>query len=63
MSPTRHDYGDLENLRDILTRYPGSSPVILTVKDTLGHLAQLELGERFRIRKCPELDAELSIYN
>ncbi len=63
MTSSRHDFGDLEHLRNILQKYPGPTPIHLTIKDTLGHMAQLELGERFRVKKCPELEAELSIYN
>lgn len=63
MSPTRHDAEDLEHLKQILSRYPGRSKVMLSIKDSLGHSALLELDERFKVDRCPALEAELSMYD
>ena len=37
VSPLRHTRKNLEQIRDILKRYPGRSKVNLTIKDSLGH--------------------------
>ena len=63
VSPLRHTRKNLEQIRDILKRYPGRSKVNLTIKDSLGHSQILELDERFRVNRCPELETELSMYN
>ena len=43
VSPLRHTRKNLEQIRDILKRYPGRSKVNLTIKDSLGHSQILEL--------------------
>lgn len=63
MSPLRHDADDIRHVRDILERYPGRSKVMLSIKDSLGHTALLELGERYKVERCPALMAELSMYD
>lgn len=63
VSPLRHTRKNLEQIRDILRRYPGRSKVNLTIKDSLGHSQILELDEQFRVNRCRELETELSMYN
>ncbi|MEG1070443.1 MAG: DNA polymerase III subunit alpha [Akkermansia sp.] len=63
MSPTRHDKTDIAHVKDILKRYPGKSVVHIAIKDTLGNSALLELDESLKVFQCPNLEAELSIYD
>ncbi len=63
MSPTRHDLSDLEHVKEILSRYPGKTKVMLSIKDTLGRSALLELGERYKVSPCIGLEKELSMYD
>lgn len=63
MSPTRHDMSALKHVQSILGKYPGKSPVYINIKDTLGHSVLLELGERFKVERCPNLAAELSLFD
>lgn len=60
---TRHNRADVEQIKDILSRYPGKTKVILTLRNTLGNVATLELGENFRVTPSPALAAELSMYD
>lgn len=63
LSSVRHDESDLENLKSILLKYPGRSKVLLSIKNSLGKSALLELGEYFKVERTPALEMELSIYD
>ncbi len=63
LCPLRHTEADLDHIRDILTKYPGRGVVHLTIKDSLGHSQIIELDERYRVERCPELEKELSMYD
>lgn len=63
VSPLRHTRDNLEQIRDILKKYPGRAKVNLTIKDSLGHSQILELDESYRVHRCYALDMELSMYD
>ena len=63
MSPARHDREALQHVRTILKKYPGKSPVYVNIKNTLGNSVLLELGENLKVERCPDLAAELSMFD
>lgn len=63
LNTCRHDRGDLELIKNILTKHPGKQPVRITFRNSLGNRASIELGERYRVERNKELEAELSLYS
>lgn len=60
---TRHDAGDLAKIREVLMQYPGSVPVQITIRNSLGNTVRLELGKEFSVELSPELETALSMYS
>ncbi|MGN0865716.1 MAG: hypothetical protein ACI4P8_06180, partial [Akkermansia sp.] len=63
LNTARHDAGDIALIKRILGKYPGKTPVHLTLRNSLGNRAVLELGARYCVTRCPQLDEELSLYS
>ena len=63
LNTSRHDAGDISLIKEILTEHPGSVPVHITFRNSLGNSAQIELGERYRVTPSPLLDEKLSLYS
>ncbi len=63
LNTARHNAGDIALIKRILGKYPGKTPVHLTLRNSLGNRAVLELGARYCITRCPQLDEELSLYS
>jgi DNA polymerase-3 subunit alpha len=63
LSTIRHDRGDVEKLQGILKKYPGKTPVLLEIHDSLGHSKTIELGERYKVDMSADLLQDLSIYS
>ncbi len=63
LNTARHDAGDIALLKEVLQKYPGKVPVHLILRNSLGNAANLELGERYCVTPCPQLDEELSLYS
>lgn len=62
LSTTRHDEADLQNVKDIILKHAGKTPVILTFRNSLGNRASIELGDRYRVTPSPALAEALSMY-
>lgn len=63
LNTARHDAGDIALVKEVLGKYPGRVPVHITLRNSLGNSAVIELGERFCVAPCPKLDEELSLYS
>jgi len=50
----------IEDLRDVLTNFPGESEVVLTLHMSAGEPRVLRLGDDFRVGATPTLHAELA---
>lgn len=55
----RHRRSDLEFITETLNEYPGRSRVEMLVQNGFGQRAELELGDQFRVNRCPELESKL----
>lgn len=62
LSTSRHDSEDLAQIKKIILRYPGKTPVRLAFRNSLGNRTVIEAGERYKVNPCPELNEELSMY-
>ncbi|MGB2402124.1 MAG: DNA polymerase III subunit alpha [Akkermansiaceae bacterium] len=56
----RHTKNDLESIRDILTEYPGDTPVEIHLQSGTGKRATVQAGESFRVKKCAALERALA---
>lgn len=63
LNTARHNREDLELIKKRLLEHPGKTPVHIIFRNSLGNRAGIELGERYRISPCPELDEALSLYS
>ena len=63
LSTSRHSHADLQHVKNILLEHTGKTPVNLTLRNSLGSRATLELGERYRVTPSPALDEQLSLYS
>ena len=59
MWTARHCERDLEEIKEALSAHPGKTPVWLHFQNSAGRRVTLEVGERFRVQRCPELDHRL----
>lgn len=60
LSVLRHDRTDLENLKKILLKYPGKDEVFIEFRNSLGHSARILPSNKFFVRRCADLEVELS---
>ena len=60
---TRHDTEDLARIREVLVKHPGSVPVCVTIRNSLGNAVRLELGKKFSVDLSTELENSLSMYS
>ena len=60
---TRHNAEDLTRIREILLKHPGSVPVRVTIRNSLGNAVRLKLGEEFAVEISTELEDSLSMYS
>ncbi|MCH5284176.1 MAG: DNA polymerase III subunit alpha [Akkermansiaceae bacterium] len=63
LNTSRHDAGDLRNIKQILLNNSGSVPVHIYFRNSLGNTALIELGERYKVTPSPQLDEQLSLYS
>lgn len=63
LNTARHDAEDLKLIKDILLEHSGRTPVHITFRNSLGNRVSIELGERYRVTPCPQLDKKLSFYS
>ena len=63
LNTARHNAEDLELIKSILLDHGGKTPVHITFRNSLGNRASIELGERYRVTPCPQLDEKLSLYS
>ncbi len=63
LNTSRHSAEDLALVKKILLKYPGRMPVHLTFRNSLGSRKSMELGERYRVEHCEQLEEELSLYS
>ena len=63
LNTARHTAEDIKLIKSIIQDYPGKTPVHITFRNSLGNRASIELGERYRITPCQEMDERLSLYS
>ena len=54
---------DIELIKSIIQKYPGKTPVHMTLRNSLGNRVCIELGERYCVSPSAKLDEELSLYS
>ena len=60
---SRHNSKNLDQVKNILFDHAGRTPVHITFRNSLGQRLSIELGERYRVKRSPELDEALSLYS
>lgn len=63
VNTARHTSEDLQQIKDILLRHSGRSPVRLSFRNTLGSRQSIELGEKYRVKESEMLNEELSRFS
>ena len=63
LNTARHNAEDIELIKSIIQKYPGKTPVHMTLRNSLGNRVCIELGERYCVSPGPKLDEELSLYS
>lgn len=60
LSVLRHDRQDLENIKKILLKYPGKNEVFIEFRNSLGQSARIAPSSKYHVRRCFDLEQELS---
>ncbi|MBR5194606.1 MAG: DNA polymerase III subunit alpha [Akkermansia sp.] len=63
LNTARHNAEDIELIKSIIQKYPGKTPVHMTLRNSLGNRVCIELGERYCVSPSAKLDEELSLYS
>ena len=55
----RHSERDLDEIKEVLMKFPGTIPVILHFQNSAGKRVSVEIGERYHVRRHVDLEEEL----
>ncbi len=56
---SRTSVDELTEIRDTLAKYPGKTPVVITLQKGTGERAILQVSEKYKVNVCPEIIKDL----
>ena len=57
---TRHSEFDLMEIRNVLAKHPGKTPVHLHFQNSAGRRVTIAAGESFHVKRCEALESALN---